>query len=59
MRLAPFAVAMTLGTIAVSFAARVATQGGVGAVEYVAAVALVAGLVLASVRLARSALRPR
>jgi hypothetical protein len=55
----PLAVAAILATGAVSLAAKVATQNGVGAFEYVAAAALVASLAVASVRLARSALRPR
>jgi hypothetical protein len=59
MKLMPLAVAMVLGTGAVSLAAKVATQNGVGAIEYVAAVALIAGLALSASRLARSALRPR
>jgi len=59
MKLMPLAVAMVLGTAAVSLAAKVATQSGVGAIEYLAAVALIAGLALSATRLARSALRPR
>ena len=55
----PLAVAAILAMGAVSLAAKVATQSGVGAIEYLAAVALVAGLAVAAARMARSALRPR
>lgn len=55
----PFTVAAVLATAAASLAAKVATQNGIGAIEYVAAVALVAGLAVAAARMARSALRPR
>jgi hypothetical protein len=59
MKLMPLAVAVVLATGAVSLAAKVVTQSGVGAIEYLAAVALVAGLAVAATRMARSALRPR
>jgi len=59
MKLMPLAVAAILATGAASLAAKVATQSGVGAIEYLAAVALIAGLALSATRLARSALRPR
>ena len=59
MKLMPLAVAAVLATAALSLAAKVATQNGVGAIEYVAAVVLVAGLAVAATRMARSALRPR